>query len=362
MKSRFTTFKLSVFILFLTFIVQTAQSQEYYTPPGRSEALLIGPSDIGRDFYTPIHVGAILGSYVYTDARDISEYNNFFHYKARGVCYMFTLKYASTVIIDQVGSQESNNMSFNLFYSPYNELNNDWDLNLASLPQEYLSHPFVLASVAQYWYVIYKQELQPGTYYIASNGGYGNAGAYGGIVVTNIHIISQVEEGGFESPYYVGSFDNGFKFSDRKDISNKQSVYGKDTPDVVYALDMIKAGKLTVTTNGSQSPGSKIYILDENQIPVEKQNIIIAPEGFITVTINKLLPGTYYVVSEAGEYYGELQTVIEGYMTPDPSDENGPMPGYSPNKEILPEPENNNPIRYRYDATGNRADRRIFWP
>lgn len=363
MKSTFMLFKLPMLVILLALITQTAQSQTYYTPPGRDEALLIGSSKEGRDFNNPIDTGPILGPFVYTDARNIGEYYPFYHSTARGVSYRFTLKYPSTVIIDQVGSETVQNMTINLINRfPWVELKNDWDGNINSLPQEYLSHPFILASGEDWWKVFYKQTLEPGEYYIASNGGYGNGGGYGGIVVTNLHITPhKTDEGDFESPYYIGSFERGFEFSDRIDVANQQSVYGNDTPDVVYAFEIKNTLKLTVTTKGSEFPGSNIYILDEGQRPAKGQNIAVNADGFVTVTINNLRPGYYYVVSEAGGYSGELQTTIKGYIAPPSSDESGPMPEYDPSREILQEPENNKPIRYQYDATGNRHERKIYW-
>lgn len=364
MKRTILPFKLPVLILFLTFAAQVAQSQRYYTPPGRSEALIIGSPDIGRDFYNPIDLGLIMGNIVYTDARDLEEYYNFYHYKAHGVCYRFSLSHRSTVIIDQLGSWQTNNMSINLIdRSTRNELPNDWNLVVSSLPSEYLSHPFVVASGEEWFNVLYKMELGPGEYYIASNGGYGNAGWYAGIVVTNIHIYSHQTNGGsLIEPYEIGTFDRSFEFTDRKEVSGQQSIHGNDTPDVVYAFETRKKMTISVNTKGSDSPGSYVYILNEDQLPVPRQNVIVSPQGFVTATVNNLIPGIYFVVSEAGEHSGELQTTIKGYMAPEPSDENGPMPEPDPYRQILPEPVNDNPIRYRYDPTGNRTDRRIYWP
>lgn len=364
MKRSILLFKVPVLILLLTLVAQVARSQRYYTPPGRSEALLIGSPDMGRDFYSPIDLGVIMGNRVYTDARDLEEYTSFYHYKAHGICYRFTLRYPSTVIIDQLGSTDSNNMSINLLDGVWgNNLKNDWDYNINSLPSEYLSHPFVLAAGKEGLEVLYKMELEPGDYYIASNGGYGNAGWYIGIVVTNIHIYShQLDVGGFESPYEIGSFDRGFEFTDRKEMSEQYSVFGNDTPDIVYAFETRKEMKISLSTKGSDFPGSYVYLLNEYHVPIPGQNVIVSPQGFVTATVNNLIPGLYFVVSESGEYSGELQTAIKGYIAPEPSDENGPMPEPDPDKQILPEPDNNNPIRYRYDLTGNRIDRRIYWP
>lgn len=365
MKKKILLFKVPLLILNLTLIVQAAQSQRYYTPPGRDEALLIGSSETGRDFANPIDIGPIIGNMVYTDARDLEEYYNFYHYKAHGMCYKFTLMRPSTVIIDQMGSSPSYNMTINLIDGrSFNELQNDWDYNMSSLPAEYLSHPFVLAAGEEWSQILYKQELEPGEYYIASNGGYGNAGWYRGIVVTNIHIYShQTTDGGtLTKPYEIGTFDRGFEFSDANLVESFQSVFGNDKPDIVYAFATRKEMMLSVSTKGSEFPGSNVYILDEYLEPVPGQNKIVSPLSFVTATVNNLIPGIYFVVSEAGEYIGELRTSIKGYIAPQPSDQTGPIPEQEPEKQLLPEPDNNNPIRYRYDPTGNRTERRIYWP
>lgn len=186
---------------------------------------------------------------------------------------------------------------------------------------------------------------------------------YRGIVVTNIHIYSHQTDGeSLNTPYEIGTFYRGFEFTDRKDVAEQQSVFGNDNPDVVYAFETRKEMRLSVSTKGSDLPGSYVYILNEYHVPVPGQNMIVSPQGFVTATVNNLIPGIYFVVSEAGGYSGELQTSIKGYIAPEPSDENGPMPEQDPYKQLLPEPDNNNPIRYRYDPTGNRIDKRIYWP
>lgn len=258
----------------------------------------------GDNMSGAINVGSFSQAFSYSGSENTSLLTNQYNGRSTNdVYYKFTLTRGMVMTFTHEGSSVSDTYMHILNSSGTRIAYND----------DYSGEGHCTVTTNSY----IKKYLDPGTYYVVSEGYSSN-----GIIKTNISGTLPPTGDSFSNSINAGSYSSQFTYSNTVNTTNYSNQYsGRSTNDVYHKFVITTPMNVTITHNGSSLADTYMSVLDANE------NLIVSNDnysgtGHCTNTKNsfiqrQLSAGTYYVVSEGYSSNGGINLNITGNASPE---------------------------------------------
>lgn len=241
-----------------------------------------------------IQVGIKSRSFTYSDTRNTNDFT-YVYGPQKEVIYGFSLELPMTITISHCGS--------NLQATRAMLLNEDGEVIT-------YDGTYIESECNNLTQAFIKHELEPGSYYVVSEG------------ISEDGIITTKIEGSRSTFIDLGSKSTDFTYTDTQTPVNFIDKYKiehvtRSLSDIFYRFTITKPMEITATNCGSEDGGTYLFLLDNQQNKIAESSISTSEQCSSTsqaTLIKNLFPGTYYIVAEGIDRYmlKGITTTISG--------------------------------------------------
>jgi hypothetical protein len=259
----------------------------------------------GNTIENPIVIGSFGSTFQYTDLQNTNNFTNDYSGRpSNDVFYRFTLTTEMTITISHCGSGIEDTYLHLLDASGSRiAYNDDYD-----------------GTCSNYYHSYLKKKLAAGTYFIVSEGYWGN----GMIYISLSGNISSVGGDALGNPIMIGSFGIDFQYSNAQNTLNflndycryEDDYYDDEPNDIFYQFTLTKPMEITISHCGSSINDTYLYLLDVFGNRISRNDDYRGADACSNTYhsyLKKVLgAGSYYVVSEGYWENGVIVTSITG--------------------------------------------------
>ena len=256
------------------------------------------PLTWGNTMATAVDMGSFSQPFSYTITRNTHLFSNNYGRGTNDVFYKITLTRKMSLAVSHCGSEVSDTYLYVLNASgtqiAYNDDPEDDEICSGNVYQSYLL----------------LRDLDPGTYYIVSEGYSKN-----GNITTRVNLFVGNTIG---DAIDVGTQSTEFSYTHTADTRMYTNNYnGQSTNDVYYRFTLTKPMTVSISHCGSEVEDTYLHLLNASGNLIEENDDpdddICTEFGYHQAyLVTNLAAGTYYVVSEGYGVNGPISTNIQG--------------------------------------------------